>query len=222
MDTHQVLELLLARMDADREEWKTDEEIRSNQAKLLATMEANWAKAETHHKDFPARIDARWNAWWEIMNANHDEMLACQEKTEFHLEEKQLTSADTKPEAAEERQVPEENATVMPVEEPKKKRRRDRRLAAECRRHKQKISTLESCGPPKELGVARRRTTRRVKVARKAPIDRMYRRAKVARHKENTVRRNRIRNNVARTTLKGRRLQVEPEGSIGVKAASWE
>jgi hypothetical protein len=63
MDTHQVLELLLARMDADQEERKTDEEIRSNQAKLLATMEANWAKAETHHKDFLARMDARWNAW---------------------------------------------------------------------------------------------------------------------------------------------------------------
>jgi hypothetical protein len=51
---------------------------------------------------------------------------------------------DTKPEATEERQVPEENATVMPVEEPKKKRRRDRQLAAERRRQKQENSTLES------------------------------------------------------------------------------
>jgi hypothetical protein len=176
------------------------------------------------------------------MNSNH-ETLACQETTEVHLEEKQPTSVDMKPEAAEERQVPEENATVMPVEEPKKKRRRDRRLAVERRRQKQKISTLESCGPPKELAVACRGTARRAKVARKTPIDRMYRRAamawqndkrsgkkmfrratvarrtrdtlapnmthhvKVAQHKEDTVRRNRIRNNVARRTLKGRRLQ---------------
>jgi hypothetical protein len=33
----------------------------------------------------------------------------------------------------------------------------------------------------------------------------------------NRIRNNQTRNNVARRTPKGRRLQVEPEGSIGVK-----
>jgi hypothetical protein len=70
---------------------------------------------------------------------------------EARPEQKKPTSVDMKPEAAEERQVPEENAEVMPAEEPKKKRRRDRQLAAERRRQKQKNSTLENFGPPKEL-----------------------------------------------------------------------
>jgi predicted flap endonuclease-1-like 5' DNA nuclease len=106
--------------------------------------------------------------------------MACRESTETRLEEKKPTSPDRKPEAAQKEEFPAENAEVKPVGEPKKKRRRDRRLAAGRRRHKQKISTLEGCGPPKELAVARSGTTRRAKVARKAPIDRMYCRAAMA------------------------------------------
>jgi hypothetical protein len=104
---------------------------------------------------------------------------ACQE-TEPHPEEKKPTSPDRKPEAAQKVEVPAEKATVMPVGEPKKKRRSDRKLAAEFRRQKPKISTRENCGPQKRLAVARRGRTRPAKVARKTPIDRkMPRRATV-------------------------------------------
>jgi hypothetical protein len=187
-DRKAAQEDLLAKMDANQakaeakiEAYKESMEtnLKKDKEDLMKKLDAYQTKAETRHKEFLARRDAGWNAWREIMNANHDKTVAYQE-VETRPEEKEPTSVDTKPEAAEERQVPEENAIVMPVEEPKKERRRDRRLAAERRRHKQKNSTLESCGIPKELAVARRRTTRRAKVARKAPIDRMYRRAAMA------------------------------------------
>jgi hypothetical protein len=142
MDIQQVLELLLARMDADREERKTDEDFlakmdanqekaeadkkasqekveddrkidkeerKAAQAKadadrvqiqeMMKMLHANQAKAETCHKDFLARMDTHWKAWREIMNANHEEMMACQEM-EAHQEEKP-TSLDRKPEVAE-------------------------------------------------------------------------------------------------------------------------
>jgi hypothetical protein len=68
------------------------------------------------------RLKANMKAW-------QDETLACQEM-EARPEEK-LTSVDRKPETAEERQVPEENAEVIPVGEPRNKRRKDRKLAAD-------------------------------------------------------------------------------------------
>jgi hypothetical protein len=81
---------------------------------------------------------------------------------------------------AQQQEVPIEDAEVMPVEEPKKKRRRDRQLATECRHQEPKDMIRINGGPPKELAVARRGTTRCVKVARKAPIDKMSRCAAVA------------------------------------------
>jgi hypothetical protein len=109
MDMEKLFERLTARMDADRKatqedllakldvnqakaeaKRKTDkEEIRSNQAKLLATIEAAQEKADAYQVQMQEMM--------KMMHAN-------QAKAE----------------------VPEENATVMPVEEPKKKRRRDR------------------------------------------------------------------------------------------------
>jgi hypothetical protein len=148
---------LLARLESDRQ---TE---RKELKEMMKRMHADQAKAETRHKDFLASMDARWNAWREKMNANHDEMVAYQE-LEAHPEVEKPASVDTTPEAAEERQVTEENATVMLVAE-LKKRRRDLRLAAERRRQKQKISTLKSCGPPKELAVARRGTSHHTTVA---------------------------------------------------------
>jgi hypothetical protein len=58
MDTQQMLELLLARMDADREERKTDKQD------LLAKMDADQEKAEADRK------------------ANKEERKAAQEKAE--------------------------------------------------------------------------------------------------------------------------------------------
>jgi hypothetical protein len=54
----------------------------------------------------------------KIMNVNHVETTACQEM-EARPEEKKPTSLDRKPEAAQKTEVPAENATVMPVGEPK-------------------------------------------------------------------------------------------------------
>jgi hypothetical protein len=81
------------------------------------------------------------------MDANHDETLACHEMEARQDEEKPI-SRDRNPEAAQKEEVPAEDATVMPVGEPRKKRRRDRQLAAERRRQKQKISTWENCALP--------------------------------------------------------------------------
>jgi hypothetical protein len=111
------------------------------------------------------------------------ETMACQEM-EARLEEEEPASVDTKPEAAQQDEVLNEDAEVMSVGEPKEKRRRDRKLAAERRRLTLKNSTRENCGPHKKLAVDRRGTTRRTKVALKTPRDhKMSHRTTVARRK---------------------------------------
>jgi hypothetical protein len=100
---------------------------------------------------------------------NEVETMACQ-GMEARPEEEKPTSADRKPEAAKQRKAPAENATVKPVGEPKKKRRWDRKLAAEQRRQKTKTSPRENCGPQTRLAVTRR-GTRRANVARKIQAD---------------------------------------------------
>jgi hypothetical protein len=118
--------------------------------------------------------------------------MVCQEVEAHQEEEEGPTSADRKPQAAEQREVPLDDAEVMPVGEPKKKRRRDRKLAAEHRRQKPKTSTRENCGPQKRLAVALSGSSRREKLTwRTKEIDRkMSRRATVARRKRDTVRKN--------------------------------
>ncbi|PNE09429.1 hypothetical protein B7P43_G15435 [Cryptotermes secundus] len=73
---------------------------------------------------------------------------------------------DRKPEVAQQREVPVEDATVMAVGEPKRKRRRDRKLVAERCRQEPKDRTREKYGSQKRLAVARRWTGHRAKVAR--------------------------------------------------------
>jgi hypothetical protein len=51
METQQVLELLLARMDADREDRKTDKDF-------LAKMDANQEKAEADRKADQEKAEA--------------------------------------------------------------------------------------------------------------------------------------------------------------------
>jgi hypothetical protein len=187
----------------DKEEmeakWKTDkEEIKTNQAKLLAIMEAEreeWRVSEE-------RLLEVMNTWQEEMKAcqdaietnpreqadvvdqqkipNEEEgMMACQDM-EAHPEEEEPTSVNRKPEVAQQQDVPVKDTKVMPVGEPKKKRRRDQKLATEHCRQKPKNSTRENCGPQKKLPVARTGTTCHAKVARKTPIDKMSHRATVA------------------------------------------
>jgi hypothetical protein len=153
MDTQQMMELLL-------------KEIRAGQEKA----DANQAKTEAGHKELLAKLEAdrqaSWKTWREELAAMRDKrmevdreaareevepeqdikMMACQEM-EVSQEKEKPTSVDTKPEAAQE-EVPEEDAEVMPVGEPKKrKRHRDRKLATERCHHKPKNSTWENCGP---------------------------------------------------------------------------
>jgi hypothetical protein len=107
---------------------------------------------------------------------------------EARQEERKPTSPDRKPEAAQKYEVPAENATVIPVGEPMKKRRRDRKLTAEHHRQEPKDTKKINGGLQKRLAVARRGTIRRARVAWKTPIDRkMSHRATVARRKRHIV-----------------------------------
>ena len=95
--------------------------------------------------------------------------IACRE-TEARREKKKPTSVETKPEAAQKEEVPTEDATIVLVGEPRK-RRRDQELAVEHRRKTPKNLTRENCGPQEKLAVDHRWTTRRAKVEQKTPID---------------------------------------------------
>jgi hypothetical protein len=53
----------------------------------------------------------------EMTLVTRKETMACREMTEAHLEEKQPTSLDRKPEAAEQREIPNKDAVVKPVKD---------------------------------------------------------------------------------------------------------
>jgi hypothetical protein len=175
MDMEKLFEHLTAKMDADRkadqEKAEADrEERRVGQEKLLKEMKA-WRE----------EMAAMRNKW---VNDNHNETMACQEIEARPEEEKEPTPVNTKPEVAQQDEFPAENAEVMLVREPKKKRRRDQKLAAERRRQKPKISTQEKCGTQKRLAVARREKSHRAAVAwqNDKRSGKMSHRARVARH----------------------------------------
>jgi hypothetical protein len=111
----------------------------------------------------------------------YQEMEAC-------LEEKEPTSVYRKPKVAQQREVPENDAEVMLVREPKKKRRRDRKLAAErCRQIRER--TQDGC--QRRLAAAHKGTSHRAEVARKMQADKkMPRRATVARRMRDIFRPN--------------------------------
>jgi hypothetical protein len=154
----------------------------------------------------------------KMMKANHNETLACRETTEERIKEKKATSLDRKPEAAQKAEAPAENATVMLVEEPKKKRHRGRQLAAERCRQKQKNSTWGNCGPPKELAdkkmshhatvaqcmrdIHALNTTRHAKVARQIKENdrKVPGHPRIAWHKRSVIRRNCTRAMIERAT----------------------
>jgi hypothetical protein len=91
-------------------------------------------------------------------------MMACQEM-EARLEEEEPTSVDMKPKAAQEKEVPVEDATVMLVGEPKKKRSKDQKMAVEHRRQRKKRAQNQ-IGYQKLLAVVHSRTSHRANVAR--------------------------------------------------------
>jgi hypothetical protein len=132
------------------------------------------------------------------------EIMACQRNTETSLAEEEPTSVDMKPEAAQQYDVPKEDAEMMPIGGPKK-RRMGRKLAAE-RQGKPKERNQGKDGRRKKFAVARRGTTGR---------------AKVALCMENAVGKVRARDNVVRGAPKertlGRRHQPRPECKSGIK-----
>jgi hypothetical protein len=116
----------LARWDADtktwREKWMQKQELpklgqrppkqkrkRSKQGRELCEK-----KMGASHMEMVSAFEPET----EVKTTAYQEMEAQQE-------EKEPTSADRKPEAAEQREAPVDDAEVMPVGEPKKKRRRD-------------------------------------------------------------------------------------------------
>jgi hypothetical protein len=104
------------------------------------------------------------------------QLLANQTKMTAWLMEEKPTSVDRKPEAAQ-RDVLREDAAMMPGREPTKKRRKDRKLAAE-RTRQMKEWPQNQNGCLKRVAVARRRTSRRAEVAR--PTKETERRCPVA------------------------------------------
>jgi hypothetical protein len=137
---------MLAEIKADREMLAA---IRANHEKRMAMIRA-WRQTDTKN--------------------NEEEAMACEEKTEVRLEEEEPTSVEMKPEVADEQEVPVQDAEVVPVGEPGKKRR-DRRLAAK-RRQKEKDQNLDARRRRKGQERAQRKngcrkTTRRAAMARR-------------------------------------------------------
>ncbi|PNF41748.1 GTP-binding protein Di-Ras2 [Cryptotermes secundus] len=123
-------------------------------ARIDANVKSNQIKAEARHKE----LMADWKAWGEERRTSHKKIVP--------ETDEEPTSVETKPEAAEHRGVPVEDALRIPVGEPKK-RRRDQKLAAERRRQKAKNSTRATGEPQKELAITSRKTSRRATVARR-------------------------------------------------------
>jgi hypothetical protein len=204
---------LLAKMDANQAKAEADrktnkEEIKTGHKELLAKMgadsKASQVKADADREQmqefmkmleaYQAKTDAVLPAMQETATAFEPEIevntMACQ-GMEAHQEEEKPASLDTKPEAAQRKEVPVEDAEVIQVGELKKKRRRDRKLAAQHRREKTNTSTRDNCGPQKRLDVARRGTSHRATVARKMQADqRMPSRATLARRMRHIVKKN--------------------------------
>jgi hypothetical protein len=173
---------LMAKMEADRAQTQElMKMLQAHQAKTDAVVPAMQV-TETSRKETAAVIEPE---------TGEVETMACQGMEARQIEEKP-PSLDKKPEAAQQEEVPIDDAEVIPVREPKKKRRRDRKLAAEHRRQKTKPSPRENCGPQERLAIARTGSSRHGRVTRHTKeIDRkMSRRATVARRKRDIVREN--------------------------------
>jgi hypothetical protein len=85
-----------------------------------------------------------WSSDLKADRENGEETMACQERTEARLEEEEEpTSVEMKPEVAHE-EVSREDAAVMPVGEPRNRRRDQRRNLAAVRRQKKQERNLDA------------------------------------------------------------------------------
>jgi hypothetical protein len=89
---------------------------------MLVSMEAHQTRMDARQR----RMDAGSKAWREEIEASRNawrkETMACQEDNEARLEEEKPASENMTPEVAHEQKVPLEDAIVMPVGEPRKRR----------------------------------------------------------------------------------------------------
>jgi hypothetical protein len=126
----------------------------------VAKLDANQVKAKANRKKDMEEIMADSKAWREKMAAEREawreairsmgfettntgkETMACQER-QARLEEEEQTSAETKPEVAQQREVPVEDA-VLKLVKGRKKRYRGKKQAA-WRREEPKEMTRGIC-----------------------------------------------------------------------------
>jgi hypothetical protein len=195
---------------------QTMQQIMEILAKLNAKMDANQAEMKVDRKAHQARMDAKHKEMMAMLAAHHIRMMACLGKREADTE-----MAEPDPgmmQSTEEHQeIPKGEAAVMPVGEPRK-RRRVRNLAA-VRRQKQKERIRTSCESKRRSTVACRKVSRRAKVAwRKRNLFR------TVQTQRNCGLRKRFVVTGKRTTPKGwtfgKTRRVDPEGSTVVKVSN--
>jgi hypothetical protein len=107
METQQMMELLLTRMDANQETMKTNQHV------LLKTVKGMMVKMS-------AKMDAQHKKMMAIIDAHHERTVASLGK----MEAKDFKAIPEEMETVMEHQeIPKEDATVMPVGELRKRRR---------------------------------------------------------------------------------------------------
>jgi hypothetical protein len=108
------------------------EKMRAETEAIQAETEATRARTRAMRDK---RMKANRDACIEDIKDTQEETMACQQTMEARLEEEEPASVDMTPEVSHEQKVPMEDAVVMPVREPRK-RRQDRRYLAAVRRQK--------------------------------------------------------------------------------------
>jgi hypothetical protein len=160
-------------MDANQDKADTDRKNdRENLKGIIEDMrkeiKSGQEKIRREIKSGQTEMRAIIKAWSSDLKINREETMACQDTMEALLEEDKPASVDMTPEVAHEQEVPVEDATVMPVGEPRK-RRRDRNLAAQRRQKMEQERTQRKDGCQKNLVAARRAAVawRKINVFRK-------------------------------------------------------
>jgi hypothetical protein len=157
-----VMQQIIERLLAGQEQMMADRKAEQEKAEAdREHMQRIMAKIEAFREEMRVIMKVHREGMRAILGANRGKTEATDlkhnpEKTEVSLECEEPTSINMEPEA-EHREVPKEEAAVMPVGG-LRKRRRDRNLAAE-RGQKPKARSR------RKLAAVRRGTTRRAKVA---------------------------------------------------------
>jgi hypothetical protein len=146
MEAQQMMEVLLARMNASMKEHMQEIAARmdANQAEMKADRKAHQAKMNTKHKEMMAILDAHHERMRSVLERRRP-IQRIMQSTEGHQE------------------IPKGEAAVMSVGE-QRKRRRVRNLAAE-RHQKVKERTRGKSGSRRKSAATCRKVSRRAKVA---------------------------------------------------------